>query len=118
MHYAGTHDVVNVVVSRSNGIQISTVYSEHADARGALLSIVREDSESIDLIIPLNRSVSSNYTLSFTLYPGQYRVVVYDIEQDGTMHSGVGYPAVTEELFIHNESSQGRQEATSQYSSI
>ena len=94
MHYAGTHDVVNVVVSRSNGIQISTVYSEHADARGALLSIVHEDSESIDLIIPLNRSVSNNYTLPFTLYPGQYRVFVYDIEQDGTLHSGVGYPAV------------------------
>ena len=103
-HYAGTHDVVNVVV---NGIQISTVYSEHADARGALFSIVREDSESIELIIPLNRSVSGNYTLPFTLYPGQYRVFVYDIEQDGTLYSGVSYPAVMQELFISNKSSQG-----------
>ena len=40
------------------------------------------------------------------LYPGQYRVLIYDIESDGTLASGVGYPAVRRDLVI-NEATRG-----------
>ena len=43
--------------------------------------------------------------LPFDLYPGQHKVHVYDIENDGTLQNGVGYPAATEELFTNNGSS-------------
>ena len=62
------------------------------------------DSGDVDFsrsfLLALDRNTSHNHTLPFDLYPGQYRVYVYDIEQDGTLHNGVGCPAVTERLFI------------------
>ena len=61
------------------------------------------DSGNLDFsrsfLLALDRNTSHNHTLPFDLYPGRYRVYVYDIEHDGTLHNGVGYPAVTEELF-------------------
>ena len=45
--------------------------------------------------LTLDRNTSLHHTLPFNLlYPGQYRVFVYDIESDGTLSNGVGYPAV------------------------
>ena len=62
------------------------------------------DSGDVDFsrsfLLALDKNTSHNHTLPFELYPGQYRVYVYDIEHDGTLNNGVGYPAVTERLFI------------------
>ena len=52
------------------------------------------------VLLALDRNTSLNYTLPFNLYPGQYRVFVYDIESDGTLSNGVGYPAIMSELSI------------------
>ena len=52
-------------------------------------------------LLALDRNTSHNHTLPCDLYPGHYRVYVYDIVHDGTLHNGVGYPAVTEELFTN-----------------
>lgn len=38
--------------------------------------------------------------LPFDPYPGKYRWFVYDIEIGGTLASGVGYPAITDELVV------------------
>ena len=84
-------------------ITVTTIYSEHSFARGALFSFVFiTDSGDVDFsrsfLLALDRNTSHNHTLPFDLYPGHYRVCVYDIEHDGTLHNGVGYPAVAEEL--------------------
>ena len=52
------------------------------------------------VLLALDRNTSLNYTLPSNLYPGQYRVYifVYDIEKNGTLYNGVGYPAVTKEI--------------------
>ena len=50
------------------------------------------------VLLALDRNTSLHHTLPFNLYPGQYSVFVYDIESDGTLHNGVGYPAITNEL--------------------
>ena len=102
----GTHDIIDVDIEQVNGIVVTAVYSEYSTASGALFSFVLiTDSGDVDFsrsfLLALDRNTSHNHTLSFDLYPGHYRVYVNDIEYDGTLHNGVGYPAVTEELFTN-----------------
>ena len=52
------------------------------------------------VLLALDRNTSLHHTLPFNVHPGQYRVFVYDIESDGTLYNGVGYPAVTMELIL------------------
>ena len=49
--------------------------------------------------VALNREDSDHYTLPFSLPAGRYRVSVYDIEHNGTVLSGVVYPAYTRNEF-------------------
>ena len=103
----GTHDILNATTTETDddAIVITTLYSEHSDARGALFDFVFiDDNGDVDLtrsvLLALDRNTSFHHTLPFNLYPGQYRVFVYDIESDGTLSNGVGYPAVTDELVL------------------
>ena len=63
-----------------------------------------DDSEAVDLkravYLALDRSNSLSHTIPFSLSAGRMAVFVYDIESDGTLASGVGYPAVSRELVI------------------
>ena len=101
----GTHDIVNSQTSQTeeHAIIVTTRYSEHSTASGAMFSFVFiTDSGDVDFnrsfLLALDRNTSHNHILPFDLYPGHYRVYVYDIEHDRTLHNGVGYPAVSEEL--------------------
>ena len=58
------------------------------------------------LVLAVDRETSRNFTLPFSLPPGEYGIFVYDIELDGTLLSGVGYPAASSELTIDG-SNQG-----------
>ena len=100
--YIGTHDILNATTTETGDdeIVITTLYSEHSDARGALFDFVFiDDNGDVDftrsVLLALDRNTSLHHTLPFNLYPGQYRVFVYNIESDGTLSNGVGYPAVT-----------------------
>ena len=86
---------------QEQAIVITALYSEHSTASGALFSFVFSGDVdfSRSFLLALDRNTSHNYTLPFDLYPGHYRVYVYDIEHDGMLLNGVGYPAVTGELF-------------------
>ena len=102
----GTHDILNAITTETDedAIAITTLYSVHSDARGALFDFVFiDDNGDVDfsrsVLLALDRNTSHNHTLPFNLYPGQYRVLVYDIESDGTLSNGVGYPAVTSKVF-------------------
>ena len=106
----GTHDILNATTTETDddAIVITTLYSEHSDARGALFDFVFIDDNgdvnfTRSVLLALDRNTSLHHTLSFNLYPGQYRVFVYDIESDGTLSNGVGYPAVTNELSTSKE---------------
>ena len=103
--FIGTHDILNATTTETddNEIVITTLYSEHSDARGALFEFVFiDDNGDVDftssVLLALDRNTSLHYTLPFNLYSGQYRVFVYDIESDGTLSNGVGYPAISKEL--------------------
>jgi hypothetical protein len=110
----GTHGIHNLqAVSTTNmmideqSVIIAAAYSEHSCAAGALLILIlMNNDESVDFtkstFLALDRNVSLGYMLPFDLYPGKYKVFAYDIESDGTLASGVGYPAVNRELVISN----------------
>ena len=81
-------------------VTASAAYSEHSCAAGVLLIFVfMNDCGTVGFtFLALNRTASLDYTLPFDLPPGQHTVLAYDIESDGTLASGVGYPAVNREL--------------------
>lgn len=84
-------------------MKVTTVYSDYSDAKGALLNFVSIDNRNdIDFtksaLLALDRNISHDYTLPFNLFPGQYIVLCLDIEHNGTLFSGVGYPAGRDEL--------------------
>ena len=54
--------------------------------------------------LSLDRNTSLNYTLPDDLTPGLYHVFAYDIEHDGRLHNGVGYPASTDQFTIAGNS--------------
>ena len=94
-------------------INMAVTYSEHSCATGALLLFAYiNNCNSVhfmfSVFLALNRNVSLNYTLPFQLHQGQYQVFVYDIESDGTLASGVSYPAVNRDIII-DEAAQGMQ---------
>ena len=110
----GTHDILNATTTETDddAIVITTLYSEYSDARGALFDFVFIDDNgdvnfTRSVLLALDRNTSLHHTLPFNLYPGQYRVFVYDIESDGTLSNGVGYPAVMNELTLSNGNEQG-----------
>ena len=93
-------------------VEVMALYSEHSDASGALFSFVFiTENGDVDFtkstLLALDRNTSLNHTLPFDLYPGHYRVYVYDIEHDKTLSSGLQYPAVTDGLIITENAGNG-----------
>ena len=111
--HTGTHDVKNISLQNDGGVRIKTEYSEQSNASGALFTFIFiTESGDVDFnrsyLVALDRDTSLNYTLPFDLYPGYYRVYVYDIECDGMLANGVGYPAVNRLLNTSSQDSQGK----------
>ena len=50
------------------------------------------------LYLILDKNSSRSHILPYSLTDRRMAVCVYDIESDGTLASGVGYPAVNREL--------------------
>ncbi len=111
---SGSHDIRDVaVIEEDSGITVETDYFEHSSASGALFIFVPlDDSGAADLTravyLTLDRNTSHNHTLPFSLSGGRTAIFVYDIENDGTLVSGEGYPAVNTEQ-VTNDTTQGMQ---------
>ena len=101
----GTHDVRDVTVNN----MVRTEYFENSIAMGVLtiFTFINEDRSvnfSRSSYLFLDRNASLNYTLPDDLTPGLYHVFAYDIESDGTLHNGVGYPASRDQITIAGNS--------------
>ena len=109
---AGTHDIMDILLSSyGNNLEVVVTFFAESTARGAVMNCVSvNDSGEINItssvLLTLERNNSTAMS-SFNLYPGQYQVFVYDIEQDGTLSSGVGYPAVTDQLLVSGNRNGG-----------
>lgn len=98
--------LILLMKSKSPRFTLSTrVLEEHC------IIFVNIDNEDVDFtksaILTLDRNTSFNHRLSFhlPLEIGYYAVFVYDIESDGTLSNGVGYPA--SEVYLTVSNSQG-----------
>ena len=93
---SGSHPIVNAALTIEGGaIRLSTEYFRHSNDSGALYFFLGD----VWALVALNREASDHYTLPFRLPAGDYRVFVYDIEPNGTILSGVAYPAYTVDRF-------------------
>lgn len=92
------------VVENNNGIEVTIINS---DARGALFNFVFTNNTYTQSTLVALNVTSSNYILPFELFSGLYIIFVHDIEYDGTLSNGVGYPAVTTTLITVGDS-QGK----------
>ena len=76
---------------------MTTEYFKSSTNKGAFLFFSFTNGTSIDFsksfYLAMERNASYYYTLPDDLTPGLYHVYAYDIESDGTLHNGVGYPA-------------------------
>ena len=112
LQYAGTHNIMDILInSNGNTIEVVVTYFAESTARGAVINFVSvNDCGEINItsyvLLTLER-INSTAITSFNLYPGQYQVFVYDIEQDGTLSSGVGYPATTDQLLVSGNRNGG-----------
>ena len=104
--FPGTNEVVNVKLKKNarGEIEVATYYCGNSDAitENGAVDFTRS------ALLALDRNTSLNHTLPTDLYPGHYRVYVYDIERDGTLHNGVRYPAVIpKEVFVTRDNFHG-----------
>ena len=97
---SGSHPIVNatVRVTENGAIVLLTEYFRHSYESGALY-LFRLAIDDTWALVALNREDSNHYTLPFRLPAGDYNVFVYDIEPNGTILSGVAYPAYTRNEF-------------------
>ena len=66
-----------------------------------MLVFTPSGSETVQrsILLVLERNESQNHTLSLdSLPPAQYLVSVYEVNREGSLSSGVSYPAVVREL--------------------
>ena len=96
--FGGSPHVINVAIG----------YYSHSNTRGAFLSVVFITNDGdVDLtksyLLSSERNSGNNNTLSQKMHsPGTYKVYVYDLEHDGTLPTGVGYPAASTEAIPVN----------------
>ena len=89
----------------NNTVGVSIEYHTGSTAKGALLNFMFETGNGcIDfeksVILPVKSNITGGYILPIRLFPGEYRVFFHDIEQSGTLLSGLGYPALSQQLTI------------------
>ena len=101
----GTFDILNatVLAEEDNTIAIRVQYNEDSEAHGALFSFVfLTEDRGVDFnrsaLLALDRNTSLNFSSDFDLYPGYCEIFVYDIEKNGTLSTGIQYPAVATNL--------------------
>ena len=100
----GTHDIRDVTVDNTSHL-LTTEYFKYSVATGALVIIIFINKDgsvnfSRSSYLSLDRNASLNYTLPDDLTPGLYHVFAYDIEGNGRLLNGVGYPASRDEFTI------------------
>ena len=103
----GTHDIRDATVDNTSRL-LTTEYFEYSKAKGALVIIICMDKDgsvnfSRSSYLSIDRNTSLNYTLLIEA-PGLCDVFVNDIENDGRLIKGVGYPASRDQFTIAGNS--------------
>ena len=85
---------VSTTDDQHNTVIINIRYTVHSRARGTVLVFTPSESKAVQrsILMVLERNDSHNHTLS--LPPAQYLVLVHEVNREGSLSSGVSYPAV------------------------
>ena len=96
----GTHDVQRVHVVNST---VNVFYVEKTRAKGALCISISVYDRGMNLIssvfIFIPKRNESHISMLY-LSPGKYDVVCYDVESNGRLPPGIGYPAYIQRINI------------------
>ena len=76
-----------------------TLYTPEPGEQCLFSHPVESEAVQRSILMVLERNDSHNHTLSLnSLPPAQYLVLVYEVNREGSLSSGVSYPAVVCEL--------------------
>lgn len=102
----GTYDIQSVhfrIDQSENLLQLMIHYTNNTRAKGAFLTLIPV-SHSITLyhnyVSPRNNNITSISTLSTRVPFGIYKILAYDIEEDGLLPMPVATPAIVETVAI------------------
>ena len=95
---AGTHDVQRTDVENST---VTISYVENTKAKGALCILISIHNGHVDFDSSVFVFIRRNEELPISmLRSGMYNVVCYDVENNGRLLPGVGYPAYVQRINI------------------
>ena len=97
---AGTHDVQRTDMENST---VNISYVENTKAKGALCILVSIHDGRVDLdssVFVFIRNEEVPISMPLYLRPGKYDGVCYDVESNGRLLPGVGYPAYVQRISI------------------
>ena len=101
--HAGTHGIMDATfVSHNDTTEVIVNFFAESTARGAVMNCASISASGVvnftsSVLLTLER-INDTATTFIDLYPGEYSVYFYDIEQDGKLSIGEGYSAVTDQL--------------------
>ena len=89
-------------VSHNNTTEVIVNFFADSTTRGAVMNYASISASGVvnftsSVLLTLER-INDTATTFIDLYPGEYSVYFYDIEQDGQLSLGEGYPAVTDQV--------------------
>ena len=89
-------------ISQNDTTEVVVNFFAESTARGAVMKCVSiaasGDVNLTSSVLLILERINDTATTSIDLYPGEYSVYFYDIEQDGQLSLGEGYPAVTDQI--------------------
>ena len=95
---AGTHDVQRTDMENST---INISYVENTKAKGALCILISVRDGYVDFDSSVFIFIRRNEELPISmLRSGMYNVVCYDVESNGKLLPGVGYPAYVQKINV------------------
>ena len=91
-----------IFVSHNDTTELIVNFFADSTARGAVMNCVSISTSGVvnftsSVLLTLER-INDTATTAIDLYPGEYSVYFYDIEQDGKLSLGEGYSAVTDQV--------------------
>ena len=99
---AGTHDIQRTDMENST---VNIVYVKNTKAKGALCILISFHDGRVDfnslVFVFIRRNEELSITMPLYLRPGQYDVISYDVESNGRLLPGVGYPAYVQKISVN-----------------
>ena len=107
---AGTHDLQNITLI--NDRLLTATFINNSRAKGAFVFLIRDQlagntptvaelQSAFSFIIPNPLDATTSTSVHYEVPEGTYRILAYDIEQNGLLNVPSAVPAVVSTAFLH-----------------